>query len=72
MADKEFKKGDHVEWSSHGNNVEGVVEKKLTEDEYNKAAGRRVKASEEDPQYLVKSDKTGAEAAHKPGALKKS
>ncbi len=72
MADKEFKKGDHVKWSSHGNNVEGVVEKELTKDEDSEAAGRKVKASEEDPQYLVKSDKTGAEAAHKPGALKKS
>ena len=35
------------------------------------AAGRTVRASEEDPQYLVKSEKSGGEAVHKPGALKK-
>ncbi len=70
--DKEFKKGDKVEWSSHGSTVEGTVEKKLTKDEDNKAAGRKVKASKDDPQYLVKSDKSGGEAAHKPGALKKT
>jgi hypothetical protein len=31
-----------------------------------------VAASEDDPQYLVKSEKSGGEAVHKPGALKKS
>jgi hypothetical protein len=34
------------------------------------AAGRTVKASRDEPQYQVKSDKTGREAVHKPGALK--
>jgi hypothetical protein len=33
--------------------------------------GHHVVASEENPEYLVVSDETGAEAAHKPGALKK-
>jgi hypothetical protein len=28
-------------------------------------------ASPDDPQYLVKSDKSGGEAVHKPDALKK-
>ena len=70
--DKEFKKGDKVEWSSHGNTVEGTVEKKITKDTDSKEAGRKVKASEDDPQYLVKSDKSGGEAAHKPGALKEA
>jgi hypothetical protein len=70
--DKTFKKGDKVEWSSHGNTVEGTVEKKITKEEDSKEAGRKVKASKDDPQYLVKSDKSGGEAAHKPGALKKA
>ncbi len=70
--DKEFGKGDAVTWSSHGNTVEGKVEKKLTSDGDSKEAGRTVKASEDDPQYLVKSDKSGGEAAHKPEALKKA
>ncbi|MBF5082801.1 DUF2945 domain-containing protein [Quadrisphaera sp. INWT6] len=68
MADEQtFRKGDDVEWSSHGNTVEGTVEKKITED--TKAGGRQVRASDDDPQYLVKSDKTGKEAVHKPESL---
>ena len=67
---KELSKGDKVEWSSHGNTVAGEVEKKITE--RTEEAGRTVAASEDEPQYLVKSDKTGREAVHKPDALKKS
>ena len=66
MAD-ELHKGDHVTWSSHGNEVPGVVEEEITSD--TEAGGRTVRASEDDPQYLVKSDKTGKEAVHKPSAL---
>jgi len=65
----EFDKGDHVSWKSHGGEAVGEVEKKITED--TKAAGRTVRASEDDPQYLVKSEKSGGEAVHKPSALKK-
>lgn len=68
MAD-ELRHGDQVEWSSHGVDVPGEVEKKLTDD--TEAAGRTVRASKDDPQYLVKSDKTGREAVHKPDALRK-
>ncbi len=71
MADeKQLKPGDEVEWSSHGSTVTGKVVKKLTEDTDSEGAGRKVRASEDDPQYLVRSDKSGGEAAHKPGALK--
>lgn len=62
-------KGDKVEWSSHGSKTEGKVEKKITS--RTEEAGRTVAASEDDPQYLVKSDKSGREAVHKPDALKK-
>ena len=65
----ELKKGDHVTWKSHGGQAEGVVEEEITSD--TKAGGREVRASEDDPQYLVKSEKSGGEAVHKPGALKK-
>ena len=69
MAD-EFKKGDKVVWSSHGkDDTPGVVEKKLVSE--TEAGGRKVKASEDDPQYLVRSEKGGGEAVHKPSALKK-
>lgn len=63
----EFKKGDRVQWNSVHGPVEGVIVKKLTSDTHIKE--HQVKASEDDPQFLVKSDKTGAEAAHKPDAL---
>jgi hypothetical protein len=67
---QEFKKGDKVVWSSHGtDDTPGVVERKITSD--TEAGGRKVKASEEEPQYLVKSEKGGGEAVHKPDALKK-
>lgn len=69
MSD-DLKKGDHVEWSSHGGKAEGKVEKKITE--RTEAGGRTVAASKDDPQYLVKSDKSGGEAVHKPDALKKA
>lgn len=66
---KEFKKGDKVVWSSHGKeDTPGVVEKKITSN--TQAAGREVRASEEDPQYLVRSEKGGGQAVHKPSALK--
>ncbi len=66
---KDFKKGDDVVWRSHGNDVHGTVEQKITK--RTEAAGRTVDASADDPQYKVKSDKTGREAVHKPGALKR-
>ena len=67
--DETFSKGDKVEWNSHGSTAEGKVEKKITSE--TEAGGRKVKASKDEPQYLVKSDKSGGEAVHKPGALKK-
>jgi len=64
-----LKKGDAVTWQSHGSTAEGKVVKKITVD--TEAAGRTVRASRDDPQYLVKSDKSGGEAVHKPSALHK-
>ncbi len=69
--DEDLKKGDEVEWSSHGNKVTGEVERKVTKEVDDKDVGRKIKASKDEPQYVVKSDKSGGEAAHKPGALKK-
>jgi len=67
--DKRLKPGDKVEWKSHGGTAEGEVTDEITEE--TEAAGRKVKASEEDPQYRVVSDKSGGDAVHKPEALKK-
>ena len=68
MAD-DIKKGDHVSWKSHGSETEGTVTKKITSE--TEAAGRTVKASKDEPQYEVESDKSGKSAVHKPGALHK-
>ena len=65
----EFRKGDHVRWSSHGGEAVGVIVKKITED--TEEAGRTVRASEDEPQYLVRSEKSGGEAVHKASALKR-
>ena len=66
---KEFKKGDKVTWQSHGSTSEGTVEETITSE--TEAAGRTVKASKDEPQYRVVSDKSGNDAVHKPDALKK-
>jgi hypothetical protein len=66
---KDLEKGDQVSWSSHGQTVHGEVEQKITR--RTESAGRTVDASEDEPQYKVKSAKTGREAVHKPGALKR-
>lgn len=66
---KKPKKGDKVAWSSHGSETEGTVEKEITE--RTEAAGRTVDASPDDPQYQVRSDKSGRSAVHKPSALRK-
>ncbi len=69
MSEKRFKTGDKIKWNSSQGIVHGTVEKKLTAEADVK--GAHVAASTENPEYLVKSDKTGAEAAHKPESLKK-
>ena len=64
----EFRTGDRVTWKSHGGTAEGeVLQKKITED--TEAGGRTVRATPDEPQYLVRSDKSGGEAVHKPDAL---
>jgi hypothetical protein len=64
-----FKKGDKVSWKSSQGRIDGKVVKKLTSN--CKIEDHKVKASKDDPQYLVESSKTGARAAHRPGSLKK-
>ncbi len=64
-----LKKGDKVEWDSAQGTVRGTVEKKLTAT--TKIKGHTAKATRENPEFLVHSDKTKAKAAHKPGALRK-
>jgi hypothetical protein len=67
---KSLKAGDKVEWDSSGGHSTGKVVRKQTSEAHIK--GHTVAASKDDPQYIVKSDKSGKEAAHKPGSLKKA
>jgi hypothetical protein len=69
MSDKVLKRGDEVTWQASGATVKGKVVKKLTAPAQIK--GHHVAASPDNPEFLVRSDATGAEAAHKPASLKK-
>ncbi len=64
-----FKVRDHVEWNSEAGRVRGTIKKKITSEITFK--GYKVHASKEEPQYLIKSDKTDHMAMHKGSALKK-
>ena len=66
---QEFKEGDRVEWNTPQGKTRGAVKEKLTS--RTEVGGQTVAASDDDPRYLVQSEKTGKEAAHKPDALKK-
>ena len=65
----EFAVGDHVEWNSEAGHVRGTIKKKITS--AIKFKTYTVRASKEEPQYLIKSDKTDHVAMHKGSALKK-
>ncbi|WP_129841998.1 DUF2945 domain-containing protein [Streptomyces sp. RFCAC02] len=65
---RQLRKGDRVWWSSHGSEAVGRVERQFTEP--TEAAGRKVKASPDEPQYQVRSEKSGGRAVHKRGALR--
>ena len=65
----QFKVGDHVSWNSEAGRVRGTIKKKVTSPMRFK--NYMVRASREEPQYLIKSDKTDHLAMHKGTALKK-
>jgi hypothetical protein len=67
---QESKQGDHVEWNTPQGKTRGMIKKKLTS---NTEVGRqKVNASEDDSRYLVESEKSGKQAAHKPYSLSKA
>jgi hypothetical protein len=61
--------GTKVTWQASQGTVRGTVKKKITSPM--KIKGHAVSASPENPEYLVESAKTGAQAAHKANALRK-
>ena len=64
---RRFKIGDHVTWNSEAGRVSGTIIAIHTSDFDYKGHTRR--ASKDDPQYEIKSDKTDHIAAHKGSAL---
>jgi hypothetical protein len=65
----QFKVGDHVSWNSEAGRVSGVIIKVHTTNFDYK--GYTHHATETDPQYEIKSDKSDHVAAHKGQALTK-
>jgi hypothetical protein len=64
-----LKTGDRVAWQSSGGGSVGRVERKLTSP--GRIKGHEIAASDDNPEYLVRSEKSGKTAAHKPSALRK-
>jgi len=67
-GDHDFKAGDQVEWNTPQGSTHGKIVKKLIAPTDIK--GHHVAASAVEPRYLVVSDASGDEAAHKPTALR--
>lgn len=62
-----FSKGDEVTWNtSQGETVGKVVEKKTKEFTLD---GQKFNASDDEPYYVVESEKSGSTAAHKESTL---
>ena len=64
------KAGDKVTWNTSGGETHGTVEKVVTSTTHVK--GHTAKATKDHPEVLVKSDKSGKEAVHRPEELKKA
>ncbi|TPE53635.1 DUF2945 domain-containing protein [Amaricoccus solimangrovi] len=67
---KEPKVGERVAWNTSQGETRGTVEKKQTS--RTRIKGHDVVASEEDPRYIVRSERSGEKAAHRPEALRKA
>ena len=67
--EREFHPGDEVAWDTPQGETHGTVVRKLTSPTDIK--GHHVAASTENPEYLVRSAKSGKEAAHRPSELRR-
>jgi DUF2945 family protein len=66
---KTFKRGDHVSWNSEAGRVRGRIVRVHTKDVNYK--GYVHHASQDEPQYEIKSDKTDHIALHKGRVLRR-
>lgn len=62
-----FSKGDKVSWNTSQGTTHGTVQEERTEDFT--FEGQQFSPTEDDAYYIVESDKTGSQAAHKESAL---
>jgi hypothetical protein len=69
MMVKSLSKGDKVAWNTSQGETKGKVVRKQTS--ATKIKDHLVKATPDDPQYIVESEKSGKRAAHKPDQLRK-
>lgn len=67
--DKHFKVGDHVSWNSEAGYVSGKIIRVHVQDVNYK--GYIHHASQDEPQYEIRSDKTNHVAMHKRSVLRK-
>jgi hypothetical protein len=63
-----MKIGDRVSWDSPQGRTHGKIVDRKTKDF--QLDGRQWRASEDEPKFVVESEKTGAKAAHEPSALR--
>lgn len=71
MADADnLKKGDKVRWNTPQGETSGEVVRIAKSDTQIK--GTKLSASKDDPRVIVESDKSGKQAGHKPGSVKKA
>jgi Hypervirulence associated proteins TUDOR domain len=64
-----FERGARVEWNSEAGRVRGIILKKVVSDVRFK--GYVHHSSKDEPQYIIKSDKTDHIAIHEGQALKR-
>ena len=65
----DFNKGDAVTWKTPQGETSGKIIKEVTSP--TQAGSHTAKASPKNPEYEVKTDKSGKTAIHKPNSLHK-
>ncbi|HVM45273.1 MAG TPA: DUF2945 domain-containing protein [Candidatus Thermoplasmatota archaeon] len=68
MSERRYRVGDRVRWDHSQGTTEGKVVRVATED--GRIQDFEYTASEEDPRYIVESDRTGSRAAHREDELR--
>lgn len=64
-----FRTGSKVTWNTSQGRTHGTVQEKRTSDFT--FEGQQFRPTDDDPYYIVESDRTGAKAAHKESALRR-